>query len=29
VLFEDVGGRVEGSSARGRVIKRRVERAPR
>ena len=28
VLFEDVGGSVEGSSARGRVIKRRVERAP-
>ena len=26
VLFEDVGGRVEGESARGRVIKRRVER---
>jgi hypothetical protein len=28
VLFEDVGGSVEGTSARGRVIKRRVERAP-
>ena len=28
VLFEDVGGSVEGASARGRVIKRRVERAP-
>ena len=28
VLFEDVGGNVEGTSARGRVIKRRVERAP-
>jgi len=26
VLFEDVGGRVEGQSAKGRVIKRRVER---
>lgn len=26
VLFEDVGGRVEGESAKGRVIKRRVER---
>jgi hypothetical protein len=28
VLFEDVGGSVEGESAKGRVIKRRVERAP-
>ena len=28
VLFEDVGGSVEGASARGRVVKRRVERAP-
>lgn len=28
VLFEDVGGSVEGASAKGRVIKRRVERAP-
>ena len=28
VLFEDVGGSVDGASARGRVIKRRVERAP-
>ena len=28
VLFEDVGGSIEGTSARGRVIKRRVERAP-
>jgi DUF4097 and DUF4098 domain-containing protein YvlB len=27
VLFEDVGGRVEGESAKGRVIKRRVERS--
>jgi hypothetical protein len=26
VLFEDVGGRVEGESAKGRVVKRRVER---
>jgi hypothetical protein len=28
VLFEDVGGSVEGESAKGRVIKRRVERVP-
>jgi len=28
VLFEDVGGSIDGASARGRVIKRRVERAP-